>query len=138
MKQVLQKNRLNRNYLVLVLLIFTGLFIIFLLPAELLFSKPSLCIHYRLFGVQCPLCGTTRGIYSFLHLNFANAWLNNFNVFLLALLLPVLCMRTFNTTSFLKWLEKILIILLVSGYLLIYVTRLSGINFESVYHFFWT
>jgi len=125
-KNEIHPKAINKNYLILVSIIVTGLVVIFLIPPEFLFSKHSICIHYRILGVQCPFCGTTRAIYSFMHLNFGSAWKFNFNVFPLALLLPIFILRIVNSALLTLRLEKFILLLLAAGYIIIYILRLAA------------
>jgi hypothetical protein len=117
----------NKNYLVLLIVILLSLIIISSIPTEYLFSKPSLCLHYRLFGIQCPFCGTLRAVYCFLHLDFAGSWQYNYNVFFLALLLPILIARIFTGNRWIKRIERIILIILAIGFSLIYIIRLTNL-----------
>ena len=44
---------------------------------------PIKCPLYWLTGYQCPLCGTQRAIWQFLHLNIKEAWTLNPGLFCL-------------------------------------------------------
>ena len=127
MKSEGMEREINWNYLILVSIITAALLLLLFIPRELLFLKSSYCLHYRLLGVQCPLCGMTRGTYSFIHLYFSSAWKYNFNVFLLALIYPVFISRIFNSSPWLKKIEKGLLLLLGAGFLLLYILRLAGL-----------
>lgn len=63
-----------RNHLLRLIIISAGLFVIALAPDNSLFNDThSVCIHYHLFGFQCPLCGMTRAIHQLLHLKLDSA-----------------------------------------------------------------
>ena len=65
-----------------------GLLTVYFLPTEFLFHNPtSFCIHKNLLHFDCPGCGMTRALYSFLHLDFNTALHLNFGIFALAPLL---------------------------------------------------
>jgi hypothetical protein len=125
MKQETGISMVNKNYLVLVIVILLSLIIIDCLPREYLFSRSSICLHYRLFGIECPLCGSLRAVYSFLKLDFAGSFRYNFNVFFLALLLPFLIARIFTNNKLIKRIEKTMLLVLLSGFSLIYIIRLA-------------
>lgn len=56
--------------------------LIFLVPPEILFNdNVGLCLHKKLLGFDCPGCGMTRAIHSFLHLDFFKAANLNYAVF---------------------------------------------------------
>jgi hypothetical protein len=48
----------------------------------------------------------------FLHLDFAGSWQYNYNVFLLALLLPVFITRIFTGDIWIKRVERIILVML--------------------------
>ena len=49
-------------------------FVLWLLPADFFDnSNLVLCIHKRLFGVECPGCGMTRAVMHLHHLDFEKA-----------------------------------------------------------------
>jgi hypothetical protein len=117
----------NTNYLILSLIIFISLIIISSLPREYLFSKSTICLHYRIFGIQCPFCGGLRAVYCFLHLEFAASIKYNYNVILLALLLPVIVTRIFSSSPWALAIEKVILIMLAFGFSLIYIIRLANL-----------
>lgn len=46
----------------------TTLGILYLIPAHFLFgAHTSFCIFHKIWNIDCPGCGVTRAIYSFLH-----------------------------------------------------------------------
>jgi len=56
--------------------------LIFLVPPDTLFNdNVGLCLHKKLLGFDCPGCGMTRAIHSFLHLDFLKAANLNYAVF---------------------------------------------------------
>jgi hypothetical protein len=55
-----------------------------LVPESVVFKSAPVCIHYRIFGLQCPFCGLSRAGYCLLHLRLAEAWLYNPLIFFIA------------------------------------------------------
>jgi Protein of unknown function (DUF2752) len=120
-------DRINKNYLVLTIIIILSLILVSSFSSGYLFSNPSICPHYRLFGVQCPFCGLLRAVNCFLKLDFASAWKYNYNVFLLALLFPVFIMQIFTSKKWIKKIERIILIVLAVGFSLIYILRIANL-----------
>jgi len=120
---------INKNYAVLTIIVFLSLIIVSSLPSEYLFSRPSICLHYRIFGVQCPFCGMLRAVNCFVHFDFIRSWQYNYNVFLMAFLLPVLFMRIFTQNKWIIRTEKVILILLAIGFSLIYIVRIVNLKF---------
>jgi hypothetical protein len=62
------------------LLIFSLLFVFFL-PKEILFqNSPKFCLHHLLLHFDCPGCGMTRALHSFLHGEFQLAVFYNYAI----------------------------------------------------------
>ena len=65
-------------------ILIVGLIGLFFIPRDFLFNEsPTLCIYKRLFGFDCPGCGMTRALYSFMHLDLKSAIHLNFSVLVL-------------------------------------------------------
>ena len=73
----------NRNSIIFISL----LILFYFLPNELIYNSRSFCIHKYLLGFECPGCGMTRALFSFLHLNFVDSLKYNFAVIPLFFLL---------------------------------------------------
>jgi len=105
--------------------------VVALIPREVLFDENHVvCIHYYLLGFQCPLCGMTRAVHEFTHLQFASAI--NYNV--VVALLPLYLLMDIATIFFKQpWLvpvRKAIVILIIAGLLLLYI-------FRTINHFNW-
>lgn len=105
--------------------------IVALISREILFDETHVvCLHYYLFGFQCPLCGMTRAVHEFTHLQFASAI--NYNV--MVLLFPIYLLMDIATIFFKQnWLarsRKAIVFLIIAGLFLLYVFRI-------VNHFNW-
>lgn len=124
MERMIRSKIRNTNYFILATFMTAAMVILLLLPAEWLFTGHPLCLHYYLFGVQCPLCGSTRGLYSLLHGNFARAWALNFNVFLLALLYLLVILRAFSNRKWVSLSIRVLLWIMAAGYGILYINRL--------------
>ena len=66
--------RLNRERLFFA---FLCLLVLCVIPKNAIDGGPPLCLFRLLFDKQCWGCGTTRAVWSVLHLNFLDAW--NYN-----------------------------------------------------------
>lgn len=67
-----------------VILLISGLLILFFLPRNILFNDSvSFCLHKKFLKFDCPGCGMTRALYSVLHFDFLTALKLNFGVFIL-------------------------------------------------------
>lgn len=68
----------NTKLRIIVLALFAFLALIWAsLPEKIVFNSEAVCLHYKWFGLQCPLCGLSRAGYSLLHLHPEEAWQYN-------------------------------------------------------------
>ncbi len=124
--QKITGNQLIRISVVVILLV-----VVASIPREIVFDETKVvCIHYYLFGFQCPLCGMTRAVYEFTHLHFLTAIHYNAIVTLLPLYFIVDLATIFFNQSWLKTARKWIVISIFAGLLLLYVFRI-------VLHFNW-
>lgn len=102
-----------------------GLVGLYFIPHDFLFSNsPTLCIHKRLLGFDCPGCGMTRALYSFLHLDFNTALHLNFGIFALAPLLITEIGLGLKFNKELFKIKKALYYILCVALLTIYISRI--------------
>ncbi len=112
----------------LIILFITILFIIFHLPSGWIYNESnSICIHKRLFGIGCPLCGITRAAYDIVHFNFAKAIKENFNVLPLTITLICWIVYYFYPMSIIRKLCIIMLFVTLAGFIIVYTLRLCGL-----------
>jgi len=116
----------NSDYFILSLLIAVAALVLLFIPGRWLNSGSSWCLHYRLLGVQCPFCGSTRGAFALLHGHIVQALRLNFNILLLALLCPVIVWRAFSQHPLPAKITRIMLWVLLAGYVLLYISRITG------------
>ena len=114
------------NQLIRLTIILGLLVIVALIPHQFLFDETHwVCIHYYLLGFQCPLCGMTRAVHDFMHLQFASAISYNIVVALLPLYLAAdIAVIFFKRNQLFVQARKILVILIMAGLLLLYIFRI--------------
>ena len=91
----------NRNLLTLwsKLILLIGLpLVILILPYNLVFEGPTVCIFKNIAGYDCFGCGMTRGIYYFLKGDIIEATRYNWRVLLVCPLLIMLWLKQFRYT----------------------------------------
>ena len=102
-----------------------GLVGLYFIPHAFLFNNSqTLCIHKRMLGFDCPGCGMTRALYSFLHLDFNTALHLNYGVFALAPLLITEIGLGIQFNKGLFKLKKTLYYILCLALLTIYISRI--------------
>jgi len=121
----MEKIQITNNQSIRLLLLLFLVLVVALIPRELLFDETRLvCIHHYLFGFQCPLCGMTHAVYEFTHFHFISAL--NYNI--VVVLLPIYLLTDIATIFFRQnWLSvvrKTVVILIITGFLLLYVFRI--------------
>jgi hypothetical protein len=121
----LEKLQITSNQSIRLSVLFVLVLVVAVMPHEILFDETHVvCIHYYLLGFHCPLCGMTRAVHEFTHLQFASAI--NYNV--VVVLLPLYLIMEIATIFFKqKWLvqvRKTVVILIIAGLLLLYIFRI--------------
>jgi Protein of unknown function (DUF2752). len=80
-----------------------GIFaVLYCLPEDIIFGENRMfgfCLHKLFLGFDCPGCGMTRAIYSFLHLEFLRAI--KFNISIIVFI-PLILLYTLNSFEFLQ------------------------------------
>lgn len=118
--------QLRNNQLIRIIIILVLLMIVSLIPYETLFDEThSTCIHYYFLGFQCPLCGMTRAVYEFTHFRVVSALRYNIVVALLPLYLVMDITTIFFRQNWLANAKKIVIALIIAGFLLLYAFRIA-------------
>ena len=114
------------NQTIRITFIFVLLVIVEFIPNTILFDETyTICIHRYLFGFECPFCGMTRAVYQITHLQFASAVSYNAVVTLLPLYLVVDITTIFFRQNWLVLVRKIIVALIIAGFLLLYAFRIS-------------
>jgi len=118
----------NQFIRIVVLLIL--LFILWIIPFDILSGSRPVCVHYHLLGFQCPLCGMTRAVHLFLHFHFLSAMQHN----ILVLFLPFYLLADISSLilkyEWLYRLKKVLLLLLAAALVVLY-------GFRMAKHFAW-
>ncbi len=118
--------QLQSNQHIRIIILIIAILTVSLFPHDLLFDETKVvCIHYYLFGFQCPLCGMTRAVYQFTHLQFASAINYNAVVALLPVYFVADILSLFIRKSWLLTLRKIVFVLILIGLLLLYLFRIA-------------
>ena len=129
-KMTIQKVTINNRTLATTIL-FCGLVGLYFIPHDFLFyNSPTLCIHKRLFGFDCPGCGMTRALYALMHLDFKTALHFNFAVFALFPLLTTEIVLGLRYSQRLFKIRTVFYFLLCLTLILIYLIRIfNQINY---------
>jgi Protein of unknown function (DUF2752) len=115
------------NQRISVLTILLVLTSIYFIPYNLLFKEfPTLCIHKRLLGFDCPSCGITRALYLLLHFNFSKACYFNSAVFILFPLLVTEIIIGFKFSKILYIINKGLYVTFCLMLAIIYTMRVTN------------
>jgi hypothetical protein len=123
-------NPKSTNQFIRIVVLLILLFILWLLPFDVLSDSESVCIHYHLLGFQCPLCGMTRAVHLFLHFHFLSAIQHNILVLFLPFYLLADILSLILKYEWLCRLKKILLLLLAVAFVVLYVFRMAK-------HFAW-
>ncbi len=115
----------NNQRIRLVVIIILSAIVAFI-PFEILFDESHpVCIHLYLLGFQCPLCGMTRAVHQFTHLQIASALHYNVVVALLPLYLTIDIVTLFFKQNWLNVTRLIIVYLIIAGFLSLYAFRVG-------------
>ena len=123
----MEKIQITNNQLIRLTVLFVLVLVVAVIPRNILFDETHVvCIHYYLFGFQCPLCGMTRAVYEFTHLQFASAISYNIVVALLPLYLLMDIATIFFKQKRMIQIRKIVVIVIIAGLVLLYIFRIAN------------
>jgi hypothetical protein len=123
MKQSLHK----KNQLFRMIIPGIAVLVITFLPHKLLFDENSIvCLHYYFLGIQCPFCGMTRAIYELMHFRILSAISYHFVVLFFPVYFIMDIITFFNPRKELITLRKLVFVLILAGFLVIYLFRIAG------------
>ncbi|MFA5326746.1 MAG: DUF2752 domain-containing protein [Prolixibacteraceae bacterium] len=125
-------SQFENNQRIRITILIIAILTVSFIPHDLLFDESKIvCIHYYLFGFQCPLCGMTRAVYQLTHLQFASAL--NYNI--VVALLPVYFISDiFSLFIRRNWLfsfKKNVFVLIFIGLFFLYLFRIA-MHFEWI------
>lgn len=115
----MRKNRSDTNQTIRMSIIALLLLVLTFIPQENLDTAPTVCLHYRFLGFQCPLCGMTRAVHHLMHFDISGALNYNWAVVFLPLyliadlfsfLLKHSCFRLIRQGIFLTGIGALLVI----------------------------
>ncbi len=118
--------QLPYNQIIRIFILFFLLVVVGFVPYDILFDEShSICIHYYLFGFQCPLCGMTRAVYQLLHFQFASAISYNVVVALLPLYFLIEILSFFIPKNSLAIARKAVLAFIALALILLYASRIA-------------
>ncbi len=115
---------LDSNNKLFLIAIIAGILLLHIVPETILFSETSLCLHYRIFGIECPFCGLTRAGYSFLHFQFSKGMHLNPAILPLLLFIVSEIFRRFTRVNIFVFTNKILLVLTAIAFIAVYLARI--------------
>ena len=111
----------NKPFLIVII---TGILLLYFMPETILFSDNPLCLHYRIFGIECPFCGLTRAGYSFLRFQFSKGMHLNPAILPLMLLIVSDIFRRFTRVNTFVYTNKIFLVLTAIAFIVVYIARI--------------
>jgi len=81
------------------------------------------CIHKRIFGFECPLCGGTRAIYEIMHFNLTAAWKLNPAIYSLVLFFLFEVVDTCLNYTYDKY-RKLIVWFVITSFVIVYFQRM--------------
>jgi len=102
--------------------------LIFIVPTHTLFNdNVEFCLHKKLLGFDCPGCGMTKAIHSFLNLDFLKAANLNYAVFGLFPLLIIQTAFQITDLQVLKIIRTIIFYVFIALLTSIYISRITAL-----------
>lgn len=117
-------NQVDRNNKLFVIGIITGGLLFYILPEAIFYSGNSLCLHYRIFGIECPFCGLTRAGFSFFHFQFSKGMHLNPAILPLMLFIVSEIFRRYTRLPIFVFINKILLVFTAIAFIALYITRI--------------
>jgi len=124
--EIMEQPHSKKNQAIRIVVICIALLVVMCAPFPVMSGSIfSVCIHYRLLGVQCPLCGMTHAVHQFMHLRFISAIQYNPVVILLPLYVVFDVATCLFDANWLKGIKKWIVISILASLLALYVYRIG-------------
>jgi len=114
-------NRKDRIVLIIIILAGAALIFIFMPWLNL---HPDACIHRRITGIGCPLCGMTHAVNELLHFRFWKAFQYNQAIPFMVAWFGMECMALIKPSELIARLRKVSFILFLAALGLVYAFRI--------------
>ena len=107
-----------------------GIFaVLYCLPEDIIYGENRMfggCLHKLLLGFDCPGCGMTRAIYSFLHLEFLKAIKFNISIVLFIPLILLFTLDSFGLLNRSKFKHNLVYVSFISLLFVVYLKRMMA------------
>ena len=115
-------NQKDRIILILIILAGSALIFFFMPWINL---HPDACIHRKITGIGCPLCGMTHAVYELLHFRFWRAIQNNQAIPFMVIWFGMECLTLIKPTKLNSRMRKISLILFLASLVAVYALRIA-------------
>lgn len=113
----------RRDRIILIVIILTGSALIFFFMPWINLH-PDACIHRKITGIGCPLCGMTHGVYELLHFRFWKAFQYNQAILFMVIWFGMECLVLINPSLLNLRMRKVALILFLSSLGVVYAFRI--------------
>jgi hypothetical protein len=121
----MEKNPANRkDRIVLIVIILAGSVLIFFFMPWLNLH-PDACIHRKITGIGCPLCGMSHAVYELLHFRFGKAFQDNQAIPFMVVWFGMECLTVIRPSKLNTRMRKISLILFLASLGLVYAFRIA-------------
>jgi hypothetical protein len=114
-------NRSDRILLIIIILAGSALVFFFMPWVNL---SPDACIHHKITGIGCPLCGMTHGVYELLHLRFGKAFQYNQAIPFMVIWFGMECLVIMNPGQLNLRIRRVALILFLASLGVVYFIRI--------------
>jgi Protein of unknown function (DUF2752) len=113
----------RKDRIVLIIMILAGTVLIFFLMPWLNLH-PDACIHRKITGIGCPLCGMTHAVFELLHFRFWKAFQYNQAIPFMVVWFGMECLTVIKPSKPNTRIRKISLILFLAALGLVYAFRI--------------
>jgi hypothetical protein len=113
------------NNIIFLIVIGIALILLFVLPKTVFFSDTIVCMHHKIFGIECPFCGLTRAAYHLSRLNFTSAAHYNLAAFPLGFLILNEVIRRLTRQTYLLKITYALLMITTATFIYLYALRIN-------------
>ena len=116
----------RKDRIVLIAIILAGSALIFIFMPWLNLH-PDACIHRRITGIKCPLCGMTHAVNELLHFRFWKAFQYNQALPFMVIWFGMECLAVIKPSELNSRMRKIFLILFLTSLIAVYALRIMHI-----------
>ncbi len=116
----------RKDKIVLILIILAGSVCIYIFMPWIS-QHPDACIHRKITGIGCPLCGMTHAVNELMHFRFSKAFQYNPAILFIVAWFGAECLLVINPSHVSRIIRNVALILLLASLGLVYAFRIAHV-----------